>query len=961
MADHSALERRLAREIAARKAAEQILENKSLELFEANQKLKGLNISLESDIEEKIEKLIESEKRFKVLVESAYDLIYVIDNNGFITYINKVIEEGGGFIAKEVIGTHFTEYVHENSIETVVENYLTMIEAKATSAYTEVLSLRKSGEPIWLGQNVQFSYKADGTLKEAIVIARDITQKKKEEDQLISTQLQLISLIENMHEGVLFHSTRGEILLINSFFCDFFECSIAPEELKGVNLNEVKDKFTAKIHDFEQKLKNLLKEPNTPKIGLEVRFTDNRFIKFDYIPIISSGKILGILWQFTDITDQKQLDLQIRNSEEKYRGVIENMDLGLMEVDNQGTILKVYEGFCRMTNYRPEELIGKNAENLLLPPEYKTVVKNNHEKRNRGEQSVYEVEMLKKNGERIWIIISGAPFFDLDGNIKGSLGIHFDITDQKRLQNELIAAKEIAEKAQIAEQKFLASMSHEIRTPLNAVIGMSHLLNDTPLNTEQKEYIDMMQYSANLLRNLVTDVLDFAKIESGELEVSNKPFDLIGLLKTLHKTFELKLIGKTVNIKVNHPKISKMIIGDETLINQVLYNLLGNAEKFTSRGEISLSADISKTSKNMLDVVFIIKDTGIGIHEDRQNEIFKEFKQESRETNVKYGGTGLGLSITKNIVETLGGEIWLESEKGIGTTFYVKLLLESSQKDIKNEQSVHSKVLSENSKILVVEDNVINQNYIRRILEKGGLEFDIASNGKEGFEWAKKLKYDLIIMDISMPVMDGYQSTIAIRNHSGPNKNTPIIALTASAMLNKKDKAFEIGMNDYMTKPFTPIELKGILAKYLDINESPESSTSSKKENNNTLLSQETLDIFYNGDDEYALEMFELFIRQYDEQIKLLKTLLKTNSYEEAQKIVHKMKPTFSMVGAPDVQKTFQVLEDKLRYKDQLGTKSSWIDAEVLLEKYIPAVNLELKRLQQLNQAVLKERSQTED
>ena len=946
MTDETALKIRLNREIAARKAAEEILESKSLELFKANKKLKNLNTSLETEVEEGSKKLTESEKRFKILVESAHDLIYIVGNEGSITYVNNVCEKEFGYNVEEVWGTHYSQFIAPEHREKASDKLLSLIDEKRRTAYTEIPTFRKNGAKAWLGQNIKLTYFQDGSFKEAIVIARDITKKKKEEEQLISTQLQLISLIENMHEGVLFHSISGEIILINSFFCDFFGCFIPVNEIIGKHLNEIQHKFESQIIDFDQQLKNIVEEPKKQKIGLEVRLVDNRTIKYDYIPIVSNKKVIGTLWQFTDITNQKLLDIKIRNSEEKYRGIIENMELGLLEVDDKGVILKPYEWFCKMTGYEPDELVGKKAEDLFLPPEYKSIVDKHHDIREDEEQSVYEIEIFKKNGQRIWVIISGAPFYDLEGNKKGSIGIHFDITDQKRLQDEPISAKEVAEKAQIAEQKFLANMSHEIRTPLNAVIGMSHLLNDTPLNNEQKEYIDMMQYSANLLRKLVTDVLDFSKIESGELEVTNAPFDLIGLLKTLHKTFELKVSNKPVNFKVSFPKLSHLLIGDETLLNQVLFNLLGNAEKFTSSGEINLIAKLKSKRGDKVGVLFEIRDTGIGIDKEKQNDIFKEFKQESRETSVKYGGTGLGLSITKQIIDVLGGRIWLESEKGKGTSFFVDLTLRYSQQSLEEKKVINQRAISSNSSVLVFEDNLVNQSYIKKILEKEKIHFEIASNGQEGFEISKKQQFDLIFMDISMPEMNGYEATIAMRNHSGPNQDTPIIALTASAMLNNKDKAFQAGMNDYMTKPFTPHELKSVLSKYLNSEATEESINSGIVTDETSLLNQETLAMFYQGDEEYAFDMFVLFLRQYDEQIELLRGLLKSNDYKGAKKIVHRMKPTFSMVGAPEIQEVFKILEDKLRFNDSIGITNLWKKSEALLEKYLPAINQEYNRLQ---------------
>ncbi|MCT4624047.1 MAG: PAS domain S-box protein, partial [Schleiferiaceae bacterium] len=364
--DNKALERRLNREIAARKAAEKILEDKSLELFEANEKLQELNNSLETQVEQRSLALLESEKRYKLLVESAHDLIYITNGSGYITYVNSVIEKDFGFDPKDILNTHFSAYINQEQREEIVKLYVDQVNQKTFSSYMEVPSSKSNGELVWIGQNVQFSYNDDNSLKEVIVIGRNITEKKIEEQQLISTQLQLLSLIENMHEGVLFVSNKREILLINSYFMKFFNINENVEDLKGKKLDEIRGLVLSHFTNPEKELNHVLENSLDKQIGNEIRLKGNRFIKYDYIPILSNQKLLGTLWQFTDITEEKLLDLQIRNSEEKYRGLIENMELGLMEVNNDGVITKVYDWFCKMTGYSPNELIGKNAEDLLL-------------------------------------------------------------------------------------------------------------------------------------------------------------------------------------------------------------------------------------------------------------------------------------------------------------------------------------------------------------------------------------------------------------------------------------------------------------------------------------------------------------------------------------------------------------------------------------------------------------------
>ena len=947
MPEEALLERRIQREIKARKAAEAILESKSLELYQANAKLVELNAQLESQVAERTQELAKSEARYRSLIEGAHDIIFVTNQDGIITYVNHLAQSRFSFSKTAVVGSHFSAFIKEDFQEEVISSIKESIGKRAPRAYIEFPSFKKDDEWVWLGQNIQFSYNEEGWLTEAVTIARDITQRKKEEELLISQELQLRSLIENLHSGVLFESKRQEILQVNRYFCNFFGLNKKPKELIGKSVNTILNEVLEQLVEPTKELKSLVQN-RQKRISQEIRLKDYRYIKFDYIPIYSEDAFLGTLWQFTEVTAQKELELTIRNSEEKYRGIMENMELGLLEVDNAGIITRAYEWFCKMTGYTQEELLGKNGKDFLLAPEYLPVLEANHEKRARGEQSVYEVELLKKGGERIWVIISGAPFYNVAGEIVGSVGIHFDISDQKKLQEELIKAKEIAEQAQEAEQQFLASMSHEIRTPLNAVIGMSHLLYDTNPNKEQKEYLEMIQYSANLLNNLVTDILDFTKIKSGIMDLHETEFDLVAMLNTLHKTFELKAANKPITINTKLPTINTLLWGDETLINQVLYNLLGNAEKFTEKGNINLETTLENAENDTLIVQFKVSDTGIGITEDKQKTIFKEFSQESRETKLKYGGTGLGLSITKRIVDFLHGEITVESIKGEGTSFIVRLQLKNTGKPILSTNPSELKV-AEGKTILVVEDNVMNQNYIGKLLEKEGLNFSIANNGLEAFELCKKKKYDLIFMDISMPVMDGYEATIKIRNSHTPNTKTTIIALTASTLSVKKHKAFDVGMNDFMTKPFTPHELKKLLAKNLGTAKS-QTEIPAVKEPSQTeiMLDKATLDMFYEGDSEYAKEMFGMFLANFEPQYKELMLAVNEHDFDTGQKIAHKMKPTFSMVGAPALQAGFQNLEDSLRHKNEHATSENWQHVLQLVKDYLPAIEQEYQRLKSL-------------
>jgi len=607
---------------------------------------------------------------------------------------------------------------------------------------------------------------------------------------LSTEQSRLESLIENLDSGVLLEDENRKIVIVNDLFCKLFGIPLAPELLKGADCSQSAeqskhlfadpDGFTARIIELLSKREICLDEI--------LHLADGSVFFRSFIPVFSDAKYMGHLWKYTDVTVTHHAQVDLKHSEEKYRGLIENMELGLMEVSKSGIILRAYPRFCVMVGYQEAELIGQSAVDLFLVPEFSPVFEAQERERATGKASVYEVQIYKKSGEKIWVLISGAPIFDSDDQVIGSLGIHYDITPQKELQKELEEAKRNAEAAQEAEKQFLANMSHEIRTPLNAIIGMSHLLYDTQPNPEQQEYLDILRNSAEMLRALITDILDLSKIRSGHLEVQKKEFDLVGSVRTMVKSAQLRLEDRPVKVVANiDPHFKHLVLGDDLLVHQILSNLLGNAEKFTEKGQISVSLSLvppNATGQSMYEIR--VSDSGIGIPQDKQEIIFKTFRQVDGDIKRKFGGTGLGLAITRQIIEIQGGTIHLESELGKGSTFIVQLPYLDSGKaivDATKTEQIFRPLGSKGKRLLVVEDNHMNRKYIGTLLRKWGIHHTFAHNGREGWQLSMQEPFDLILMDIQMPEMDGYEATIAIRESVNLNKDTPIIALTASALL----------------------------------------------------------------------------------------------------------------------------------------------------------------------------------
>lgn len=813
------LKRRLEKEQEARKEAEKIFEEKILALYATNKQLKQFNENLEKQVKTGFCELQKIEKNYQELIGSVEDIIYKISPKGYFTFVSNVVKNRLGYTESEIIGKHFTVLVLPDYVQTLTVAYQKMIKQKIESTYNEFPIRAKDGRVIWIGQTVRL-VQNENTVTELVAVARDISNIKATEDTLITTQKRLSTLITNFQKGVLVVDENGEIVLVNQQFCDIFKIEAPPELLIGMDYS----------NSVEQ-TKYLFKNPNiflsrTQKIldkkrlivDENIQMADGRILLRTYIPIFLEKHYRGHLWEYHDITEQYNARELMRKSEEKYRGIMNNMELGLLEVDNDQIIIRAYDSFCQMLGYSQEEMLGKCAPDLFLPEEFENILNHEQEERKIGNVSSYELRLRKKDGSSLWVIVSGIPIFGDDGEVVGSMGIHYDITERKLLEEELQQAKLIAENARQSEKQFLANMSHEIRTPLNAIIGMTHLLFDTRPDKQQYEYLDILKSSADFLLILISDLLDMAKIEAGKLEVHNHPFDLVGLLRTTQRLFQIKTEGRSVELNLMiDGQITGYYVGDDLLLNQILLNLIGNAEKFTENGSIDIIVKRKKQDDEFDWIEFRIEDTGIGIPADKMEMIFQKFKQINSHGH-KYKGTGLGLAITKQLVEIQGGTISVNSRVGFGSKFTFMLPYKKSETEVlptTHDIQIAPKDLK-GSRILVAEDNIMNQKYISSLLTKWEIDFVIVSDGKKAIKQAKKQFFDLILMDIQMPVMDGYEASITIRNTSCLNQKTPIVALTASAMIDQKSKAMSAGMNDFVTKPFAPNNLLSILQQYIN-------------------------------------------------------------------------------------------------------------------------------------------------
>jgi len=530
-------------------------------------------------------------------------------------------------------------------------------------------------------------------------------------------------------------------------------------------------------------------------------------VELSLTPLTNKEKeITGFVGIAKDITAKKIWERKIMLSEERHRGFFEHSQGLMCTHDLNGRFLTVNPAGAELLGYSAEEYLQKTLFDLV-PAEYADIVK---AYLTQIEQVGYFKGLMKvqhRDGSiKTWMynnILSEL----IDGQ-KYVIGNAVDMTERILMEKELIKAKVQAEQNAHAKDVFLANMSHEIRTPMNAIVGFANLLKDTKLNEEQAEFLSYIITSTENLLGIINDILDISKIESGHIVIEEVPFSIKEITRTVKSILKNKAADKGLLLDCNvADNVPDTLLGDPTRLNQILLNLTNNALKFTTTGSVNIIVEQSNSTDTESTISFKVIDTGIGIAQDKLQMIFDRFTQANSDTTRKYGGTGLGLSISKSLVELQNGNLWVESVPDQGSTFAFTITYKKVKEELNKNKNTNNALLriDKDVHVLLVEDNVLNQKLALRVLEKFGFTSDLAVNGKIATEKVRDNKYDVILMDLQMPEMDGYQATLFIRQEL--KDNTPIMAMTAHSLVGEKDKCIEIGMNEYITKPFNQREL----------------------------------------------------------------------------------------------------------------------------------------------------------
>jgi PAS domain S-box-containing protein len=899
--------RKLEREKKARQEAERILEEKSLELYDINLQLKRLVDNLELEVEKRTLEIKKSEHNLFVMFEMHPFPMFVYDLENFTIYgvnqtaINKYGYSRGEFIQMKIYDLH-----HPND-KPKFKKHIKNID-KANYTGKEWQHYTKDHICIDVEINgITIDY--ENRLARLIVVS-DITDKKRIEAEKKRNEQKYQELVENVSDFIYRVSEDGIITYMNPVGIKVM--GYTREEMLGKSFTIfIRPDAVDAVKSFfeEQRDQNI----NSTYFEIPVLTKNKKVIWLGQTTdtnILPSGK-KEFIASARDITERKQIKDALQRSEEKYRNIMENMELGLLEVDVEGIITNAYPKFCKLSGYSKDELIGLNAEQTLLPANFTSQMKAQEEHRKNGQSGVYEVQLKRKNGTLIWVIISGAPYYDQEGKLAGTVGIHLDITDRKAVEQKLEDAIIVAKSSIKSKEQFMANMSHEIRTPMNAIIGMSELLQKSELQEKQKNYVNAISTSADNLLMIVNDILDFSKIESGKLSLELIPCDISKVLRNTIKTIELKAEEKGLSLLSDFDFDHSFYLIDPTRLSQILINLLSNAVKFTSNGFVNIKCSVIEAESNVDRLKFEVSDSGIGIRKDKLSTIFESFIQAEESTTRKYGGTGLGLAISKQLVDLMGGELTVESEFGKGSSFSFEVTVQRTESE---EMEVGIKKLDpdlvRNLRVLLVEDNDINRFMAITILEAWGCDISTATNGQEAIDLLDRCTFDIVLMDVRMPVMDGIRATEFIRKER--RNKVPIIALTANALKGDNESCLKAGMNDYISKPFQQEELLAVLIKYGCTDESPVQLGLSEEETtsiNESLIDLTKLSITTNNDQKFMQKMVELFVADTPKQIDAIELAVSGNNWDEVSRIAHKIKPSIDYVAVENLQNAVRQIE----------------------------------------------------
>lgn len=913
------------------------------------------NLTINSDNLESLLYNIHQELKTLIAVNNFHVALYDKENNllNFPYYVDENI--GPKYVTnKRQISKALTEYSLFNEKPTFLyeEDILRLVEEKTIELLGPV-------PKIWLGVPLRLENRTIGVIcvkshsdrnkykKRHLELLDFISgqiaiaiERKRNEQKIIEQTARLNAIIESSSHLIWSVNRKRALTSFNKNYADaIFKKYGEYPEVNGNKIMMVADESYADyLHQRYDEAFNGIPQ------HFETRSRDhagNEVWRETYLnPIfLPDGKIEEVSGISHDITEKKRSELAVQESEEKFRNIFESFQDIYYRTDVKGRITMISPSGCELSGYTQEEVIGKHISEFYSSPKKQS--KLIRQLIRTGTVRNYETNLRLKDGQTIQAISNIRLIYNKDGKPIAADGVARDITYLKKASEELLKAKEIAERSLKVKETFLANMSHEIRTPMNGIIGMIDLMNETGLDEEQKKYIQTIKKSSETLLRILNDILDLSKIEAGKMQLRLTSINLEATVEKLHSLFfqqaSAKGIGFSYTISADIPKY---ILADEIRLLQILSNLTSNSIKFTDNGSVQIRLQLQEKRGNVHKIRVEIEDTGIGISEDNQKMLFESFSQVDNSSTKAYSGTGLGLAISKELCKMMNGEIGVKTRLGEGSTFWFTFEANESKRFNDHEAGKDIVVQIANTftrqkpKILLVDDNSINQLVASEILRKSGCEVDIAENGMDAIEKVRHNTYDLIFMDIQMPKMDGVTATKEIRKLKLKNL-PPIIAMTAYSMKEDRERFLLGGMDDYIPKP---IKSENLINKVKEwTHQSSHAGNEEVKEaiGNTTIFNQEVfqkLKSFANS--ETMVKIYKEFEKETENQLQECKNSLQTDNFKVILDNLHAMKGTAGTLGVEKMERYAREIEAKLKSRNYENLSVDFVELENAFKEF---------------------------